>query len=195
VCLNGACVQCTAEKSTACGAESASGTAYVCDSIKHTCTTQVASSAGLCDACVSDAQCAPGELCVLDTLETPNGTKSVGYFCHWKQGGGASGAPADCKTGGRPYAGVRSVASIDGETADVCVLRSSSCVANGNFSNKDCAPGGTPDDGLCGVASPSDAKCVPYGAGYRCTMTCLGNDDCRGISSCLTSVSPNVCAL
>jgi hypothetical protein len=156
---------------------------------------QLTKSAGLCDACVSDAQCALGELCVLDTLETADGAKSVGYFCHWKQGSGASGAPADCKTAGRPYAGVRSLASIDGETADVCVLRSSSCLARTQFSNKDCAPNGSPDDGLCGVAAPSDAKCAAYGAGYRCTMTCGSSDDCPGNFACLTNVNPSVCAL
>jgi hypothetical protein len=189
-------VQCTAEKSGACGTDTRSGTAYVCDSTKHTCTTQLAKSAGLCDPCVSDAQCAPGGLCVLDTLETADGTKSVGYFCHWKQGDIGNGAPADCFAAGRPYVGVRSLASIDGEAADVCVLRSSSCVARTQFSSKDCAPTGSPNDGLCGVASPSDAKCVRAGtSSYRCSMTCGSSDDCPGSFACLTNVSPSVCAL
>jgi hypothetical protein len=136
----------------------------------------------------------PGELCVLDTLETATGTKSVGYFCHWKQGDTSNDAPADCFTMGRPYVHLRSTMSIDGEAANVCVLRVSSCAANADFSAKDCAPDGTPDDGLCGVASPSDAKCVPYGIGYRCTMTCGSTDDCPALS-CRTNVSPTVCAL
>jgi hypothetical protein len=194
VCLAGTCVECTAAKPTACRATN--GTPLVCDSIKHTCTTAQPHSAGLCQPCVADAECALGELCVLDTFGSGANQKSVGYFCHWKQGDTANGAPADCPTLGRPYVRVATGAvSIDAETADVCVLAVSSCPSSNDFRTKNCAPSGTPDDSLCGVSPPDDAKCVPYGAGYRCTMTCLTSDDCRSSSTCNIGVVPPVCTL
>lgn len=196
VCLDGACVQCTAAKPTACGADSKSGTPLVCDSLKHTCTTALAKSAGLCAPCVSDAQCKAGELCVLDTVGTGASAKAVGYFCHWKKGDSANGAPADCFANGRPYAGTLTGAtSIDGQTADVCTLRVSSCIASAEFSTKNCAPTGTPDDSQCGVAAPIDAKCIQAtgSSAYSCTMTCGSDLDCRDGFACNTNVSPPVC--
>jgi len=198
VCLAGECVQCIAAQSAACGTDTASGAPYVCDSLEHTCTTQKAKSAGLCASCVSDAQCKDGELCVLDTIGTGAARKPVGYFCHWKQGDTANGAPADCTTGsGPPYVKVLPRASsIDGAVADVCVLRRSSCPARADFSKKDCAPQRLSDDSLCGFAPPQDAKCAQFGTTtFRCTMTCLSDIDCPGSVTCLTDVSPNVCAL
>lgn len=195
VCLDGACVQCTGAKATACGADTKSGTPYVCDSLKHTCTTSLAKSAGLCASCVSDAQCKAGELCVLDTVGTGSSAKTAGYFCHWKKGDTANGAPADCLASGRPYAGTQTaVTSIDGQTADICSLRVSSCQASSEYSTKNCAPSGTPNDSLCGVAAPADAKCV-QGANsstYLCTMTCASDLDCPGLP-CDTQASPRVC--
>jgi hypothetical protein len=190
VCLAGECVQCTAAKPTACGTDTASGSPYVCDSLKHTCTTQKAKSADLCEPCVSDAQCKPGELCVLDTLGAGATAKTVGYFCHWKKGDETNGAPTDCLESGRPYAGtLTGVNSIDGQTADICSLAVSSCPANSDFRSKNCAPGGTPDDSLCGVAAPVDAKCIQAmnSSAYRCTMRCLSSEDCPAGSSCNTS--------
>jgi hypothetical protein len=195
VCLDGACVQCTGAKATACGADTKSGTPYVCDSLKHTCTTSLAKSAGLCASCVSDAQCKAGELCVLDTVGTGSSAKTAGYFCHWKKGDTANGAPADCLASGRPYAGTQTaVTSIDGQTADICSLRVSSCQASSEYSTKNCAPSGTPNDSLCGVAAPADAKCI-QGANsstYLCTMTCASDLDCPGLP-CDTQASPRVC--
>jgi len=196
VCLSGACVQCTAAKPAACGTDAATSTPFVCDSLKHTCTTQKAASAGLCAPCVSDAQCKPGELCVLDTVGTGTAAKTVGYFCHWKKGDTANGAPADCFASGRPYAGtLTGVTSIDDEKSDICSLRVSSCVANAQFSSKNCAPTGAPEDAQCGVSAPIDAKCIQVTASsaYRCTMTCLSDEDCRNGSPCNADVSPPVC--
>jgi hypothetical protein len=135
-------------------------------------------------------------MCVLDTFGSGATAKQVGYFCHWKQGDTVNGAPADCPTQGRPYFRlVSGASSIDGEVADICTLAVSSCPAKNEFRNKNCAPTGTPDDTLCGVAAPNDAKCVSIGAGFRCTMTCLGDDDCLTGSSCNTLVTPQVCTL
>jgi hypothetical protein len=136
----------------------------------------------------------PGELCVLDTIGTGAAAKAVGYFCHWKKGDVANGAPALCSSG-RPYVRTLTGAtSVDGETADICTLRTSTCIANDEFSSKDCAPTSTPDDSLCGVAPPADALCALFDTDtYRCTMTCLSDDDCRTGSSC--NIARGVCAL
>jgi hypothetical protein len=193
VCDGGVCVQCSGKDSTACG--TSSGVPLVCDSKLHTCTTRKQRSSGLCGTCVSDKECPLGQLCVLDTVSTGQTSKQVGYFCHWKQGDTANGAPSDCPTQGRPYIKVADAFSIDGEAADVCTLAVSSCTANGEFRNKNCAPTGTPNDTLCGAAAPNDAKCVSFGASYRCTMTCGSDDDCPVGFPCNTSVTPRVCTL
>ena len=194
VCLAGTCVECTTTKATACGSEK--GTPLVCDSLEHTCTTKPARSAGLCQPCVADAQCALGQLCVLDTIGSGTSQKEVGYFCRWKQGDTANGAPADCPTEGRPYVKlVADAVSVDGETAGICALAISTCPAKNEFRDKNCAPTGVANDALCGVSSPNDAKCVQFGAGFRCTMTCLSQDDCPSPSTCNTGVTPQVCTL
>jgi len=192
VCNAGTCVQCTGTKFAACGLST--GTPLVCDSLQHTCTSDKQASAGLCQSCVSDAECTPGKICVLDKFGTPS--KNVGYFCHWKQGDTADGAPADCFSLGQPYAGVQqSAVSIDGATSDICSLAASTCVALNEFRSKNCANPTLPDDSLCGVNPPKDAKCVQFGATtYRCTMTCLSDDDCPG-TACDKGVSPFVCKL
>jgi len=192
VCDAGTCVQCTGKKFAACGMDA--GTPLVCDSLKRICTTSKQQSAGLCVACVTDAQCKLGQACVLDKFGSP--VKDVGYFCHWKKGDAAHGAPADCFSTGKPYAGTQvDVTSIDGSVSDICGLRSSTCIANNQFSALDCSVASAPSDSACGVAPPKDAKCaqVPSSSSYRCTMTCLSDEDCPG-TSCDTGVSPRVCA-
>ena len=192
VCDAGICVECTAKKSAACGTDA--GTPLVCDSLKRTCTTSKQRSAGLCVSCVADAQCKPGQMCVLDKFGNPS--KDVGYFCHWKKGDVANGAPADCFATGKPYSGTQvNVTSIDGNVGDICGLRSSTCIANNQFSAKDCTLASAASDAACGFAPPKDAKCaqVPSSTSYRCTMTCLSDEDCPG-SSCDTGASPRVCA-
>jgi hypothetical protein len=194
VCDAGACVQCTGAKFAACGNNA--GTPLVCDSVMRTCTTTKQHSSGLCQPCVTDAQCNAGEVCTLDKFGTPS--KDVGYFCHWKQGDTAEGAPANCSVTGMPYVGTQVAAtSIDGTVGDICTLRSSTCVANNQFSSKDCTVASAPSDAACGVSPPKDAKCALYNAGagtYRCTMTCLSDDDCPG-TTCNTGVTPRVCLL
>jgi hypothetical protein len=194
VCDAGTCVQCTGQKFTACGQDG--GTPLVCDSLKRTCTTSKQQSVGLCQACVSDAQCTAGKLCVLDKFGSP--AKDVGYFCHWKKGDTTNGAPADCFAAGKPYAGTQvNAASIDGVMNDVCVLRTSTCVARNQFSSKDCAVASAASDAACGFAPGEDAKCiqVPSSTSFSCTMTCLSSLDCPGTNAtCDTGASPPVCS-
>ena len=86
--------------------------------------------------------------------------------------------------------------SIDGESADICGLRSSTCIANNHFSTKDCATSNAADDTKCGFAPPKDAKCSAFGPSqFRCTMTCGSDDDCPSGFSCDIGATPRVCQL
>ena len=169
----GICVQCTGTDYEACSGDA--GVYYVCNSLTNTCSTKVEHTADLCQPCVSDAQCKPGRLCV----EQKFGTLSVGYFCFFKQGDTANGAPADCTTA-QPYVSGIAATSIDGEFAQICALRASTCIAMNQYSQTSCASStGTPDNSLCGASAGVDSECTAYGASqYLCTVACGGNVDC-----------------
>jgi hypothetical protein len=189
----GECVQCTGKDYASCGMDM--GTPLVCDTKARTCTTKKKGSSGLCQTCASDAQCSAGKLCVEEKFG--NQAQSVGFFCFYEQGDTANGAPADCFADGMPYAKTLvNQTSIDGTSGDICGLRSSSCVARNQFSSKDCATASSADDSKCGFAPTKDSKCDQVGASanYRCTMTCISNDDCPG-TTCNTGVNPAVCEL
>jgi len=191
VCSDGTCVQCTGTKAEACGTRSVP---LVCDSKSNTCSTFKDSSAGLCQPCVSDAQCRPGQLCVQETLF--NGQK-LGFACFWKEGETQHGAPANCALSGRPFVKqVQNAASIDGAIADICTLRVSSCLALKQFSDVDCATSPTnpmADDSKCGVVPGMDARCaVVEEVVFRCTMTCGSNEDCLSPVACEGAVT-SVC--
>jgi hypothetical protein len=122
--------------------------------------------------------------------------KSVGYFCFYKQGDTAHGAPADCFTNGRPYSGVlKNAVSIDGQTADICSLVTSTCVALNQYRSTNCtSTTNTANDQLCGFAPGVDSKCVSFTSStYLCTTTCLSDFDCKVGVTCNTGVNPNVC--
>jgi len=180
VCSAGACVQCTGTKAEACGA-------FVCDSMSKTCSTLTAGTADLCQPCVSDAHCKPGRLCVQEIV---NG-KMLGFACFWKKGDAQNSAPANCSPDGRPYARALNATSIDGVTADICTLKVSSCLALKQFGNDICK--GTDDMTTCGAVPGVDARCVSAETGFKCTMTCGGNEDC--IFNCDTSPTPRTCNL
>ncbi len=184
------CVECTGTDYASCGEDM--GTPLVCDSLARTCTTNQEHSAGLCKTCVSDAQCDPGEMCVLQQFSD----QDVGYFCFWKKGDTANGAPALCSSG-RPYVDtVANAVSVDGTVADICGLRVSTCPAKNEFSSKDCTTSAAADDSKCSFDPTNDSKCAQYDVGvYRCTMTCLSDDDCPNGSACDTGANPAVCQL
>ena len=188
----GTCVQCTGTDYSACG--QSAGKKLVCDSVNNTCSTVAEQSSGLCKTCVSDAQCPLGEMCVNETF---NGS-SVGYFCFYKQGDTANGAPASCFSNGRPYSGVlKSAASIDGQTADICSLVTSTCSALNQFRSTNCTSAtGTANDQLCGFAPGIDSKCAATTAAdvYSCTVTCGSDLDCRSGFTCNTGINPPVCS-
>jgi hypothetical protein len=189
----GECVQCTGKDYASCGSDM--GTPLVCDSLLRTCTTNKKASAGLCKPCVADDQCTAGKLCVQEQFGSP--AQDVGYFCFWQQGDTANGAPEDCFSGGRPYADIlNDQISIDGVTADICGLRSSTCIARNQFSSKDCATSSAADDTKCGFDAGEDSKCTQASPSqYRCTMTCGSDDDCPIGFACDTGANPPVCEL
>jgi hypothetical protein len=132
-------------------------------------------------------------MCVLDKFGTP--AQDVGYFCHWKKGDTAAGAPTDCFATGKPYAGTQvNMTSIDGTVSDICTLGTSTCIANNQFKIKDCAVGSAASDPACGFAPTKDSKCaqVPSSSSYRCTMTCTSDEDCP-TGTCDTGAAPRVC--
>jgi hypothetical protein len=184
------CVECTGADYSACG--ESEGTPLVCNSLTRTCTDKKEHERGLCGACVSDAECKPGQMCVLQKY----GEQDVGHFCFWKKGDSVGGAPALCSSA-RPYVEtVDDAVSIDGTLADICGLAVSTCLARNEYRNKDCTTTALPDDSKCSFAPPNDSKCMPFDVGvYRCTMRCLSNDDCPDPSTCDTGASPPVCKL
>ncbi len=179
----GECVQCTGADYASCGMSG--GKPLICDSKARTCTNNKEHSADRCIPCVSDAQCALGQLCVKEQFGAPK--QDVGNFCFWQQGAPAGGAPADCTLPANiPYvAALKNQTSVDGKMATICGLRSSTCIARNQFSSKDCATSNAGDDQKCGFAPSNDSKCLPFGASqFRCSMACVSGDDCAGGLGC-----------
>jgi hypothetical protein len=180
----GSCVECTGTD-YACG-KAGDNTPYVCDSLRRECSTQKAGNKDLCGGCVSDAECQTGKLCVLQTFNDPNdspdqGAIEIGYFCVWRFDANP-GPDMNCFSKPPYVTRQSSTTSLDGTTADVCTLRTSTCPAQVDFSNKDCAPGGTPQDNLCGDPdAPTDGYCLETSSPgiYRCTVPCGGDPDCK----------------
>jgi|GEM_PF-995389 len=192
----GTCVECTGTDYAACRGGDA-GPGYVCDSLRNVCTERLEHSADLCQGCVSDAECKPGELCVEQKV---NG-KSLGHFCLWQQGKTEAGAPAVCGDTGRPYVSAVSAVSIDEQPATICTLRASTCTALHQYSQTSCvSPTNTPDDTLCGTLPGVDSKCAAFTTTqYRCTVACLSDDDCppSGVTpiTCNASGAYKFCSL
>ena len=185
------CVQCAGMQYAACG--QSGGKNLICNSLTNECSTSATEhSAGLCQPCVSDAQCAPGELCAEQVF---NG-KSVGYFCFFKRGDTANGAPADCTNGGRPYVKAWATTTVDGQSATLCGLAVTTCTALNEFRQTDCASSGAASDPKCGFEPGVDSKCALYGSTqYRCTVVCLSDDDCLSGVTCNTTTNPRTCNL
>jgi hypothetical protein len=194
--FGGSCVKCTGMKYAACG-KGAGAKPVVCNSLTRTCAaaTVTEHSAGLCDSCLSDAQCGDQELCVKQTFGSP--AVDVGYFCFWRKDG--SGVPAGNCLNVRPFVGGKlGQTSIDATTADICGLRATTCPAYKDYSSKNCTGSGSGDNSLCDDthASSPDGYCTQDTSNnWRCTTPCLSDDDCSVGSSCNTGVTPKVCSL
>jgi hypothetical protein len=201
--FGGTCVECAATQYASCAS---GGVNYVCKSLTRTCsTTAVERSRDACGECVSDAQCQEGKLCVKQTFNDPTdspdqGQIEIGYFCAWRLD--APNGPDGSCFSQRPYVAAREdVSSLDGATADVCLLAVTTCPAFADHRSKDCqtTPGsGVGDDALCGHPdAPHDGYCAKADdTTFRCTTPCGGaDDDCKASFTCDTATEPDTCSL
>jgi hypothetical protein len=196
VCSEGNCVQCDGDDYEACGSN-ATGTALVCDTLTQSCSTALEHSANLCDPCITDAQCQPGQLCVQQTYDDPNdtpdkGEQNVGHFCFWREDSTQTNAPGGTCANAVPFFATRTVTSIDGAQATVCGLRATTCTGYKHYSSKPCAS--PADDATCGDPRfPSDGQCDQAATDtYLCTTPCLSELDCKPGATCSAT---NVCSL
>lgn len=181
------CVQCTNSNNAAC--KSTTGETTLCHGVDHTCTEAIPASKGLCDACVSDAQCMDGQVCVQEVFVD---TLIPKYACFWKVGAKVS----DC-TKTQPYSYIRSkVSTIDGDTATICGLGVSTCSAWKEYVSPsiDCAPDGLPVHSLCTFDGVASAKCIQAATGlYQCSPRCSKQYDCLSFSECLIDQGQYAC--
>lgn len=212
-CFAGSCVECTRNEREAC-AQTESGRA-VCHAETHRCSERAPGASSLCDECVSDEQCRPGQRCVQSRGAGP-------WVCLWQRGA-RGGAPIACSPQGAPFASERALASIDERASELpmCDLRTASCAAYKAFSQP-CGRYGMrpgtlvsnygdskipeaergkpataqairPDPAACGAGGTCVAASAETGT-YECTMLCGGTQDCKSGFACSTQLEPNYCA-
>ena len=171
----GKCVACTGTQYAGCGS-APGGSPFVCDSLARTCTTEIKASALACEACVSDAQCAAGRVC----MRTKFGAAETGSYCLWTQDAAGSSAPNGNCGAVRPYIiGENAWQSVDGATPTVCKSRVSTCQGQSQFSGASCS-GPTPEGhAQCGAEGAADAYCAPFLTGHVCTVPCVSFQDCK----------------
>jgi len=173
---NGTCVECLDE--SACEG-------FVCAPETHTCTDRLARSLFACEACDHDLDCEEGQLCVPQSYDDGSGAELIGNFCTWtKEGRVGSG---DCDPDGKPFAyetpGL--VQSVDGASAVLCALRTTTCPAFVQHSQAVSGCASASDDAACGVEGIDDGLCrLNTGGNPRCTYPCLSNADCKSGSTC-----------
>lgn len=191
----GACVECTAQDNSACC--EAGGDAcckdgepgcerFVCNTIENTCSNVLAGRAEACQSCVSDAHCAEGHRCVMQTFDGPDGASvDVGWAClpEWT---GATGC-----VGLAPLVSRAQLRTTEGATAMVCDLQGTTCQGLNDYGDFiDCAPSGEPDASICGHPDVDDGYCAAVEETtnqtvYRCTYRCVSSAECR--AGCSTS--------
>lgn len=185
------CVQCTRDDAKAC-----TGGTTLCHGLTHECTDKEKESAGLCNSCVSDAQCLPGQACVPETFGLEQTTL---YACLWKKGDPSPSAPVNCSDStNQPYIITRpDVTTIDGAKATVCGLAVSTCgaVLEAVTPTIKCAPDGPPVHSLCTFGGYESGRCVQALNGeYQCSPRCSKNADCYNrISWCETTQGEMAC--
>jgi hypothetical protein len=136
VCDGGECVECTGTDYAACGTMDA--TPLVCDSLARECTDRKEGSATPCAACLSDAQCVAGTLCVPMTFGA--GNAAVGSFCLWRRDASGGSAPSGDCLNVRPYIAAESGwTSLDGASDVVCKPARTTCQGQIDILNKACS--------------------------------------------------------
>jgi hypothetical protein len=168
----GRCVQCTGVEDDACQVGSI---AYACNSQNRTCGSEAPAhevgGAGVCDPCLSDANCQAGQLCV----KTEFDGVYTGWFCQWVR-------EADSCVNYLPFTESRVVDSLDGTSAAICALSSSTCQAyDQQKKGESCS---TADE--CGVQSLDDAGCDQIVG--SCVMACASASSCPGQAACINGL-------
>ncbi len=185
---DGTCVACLTESDCA---------GKVCDLDTLTCTELPAHALNACQECEHDAECQVGQLCVEMSYSDPT-VGAVGSFCLWTKDATALGAPnGACGLSSRPFASQAEVTSVDGVSATVCTLRTTTCPAFLQHATvvSECNVPGT-DDAACGAAGFNDGRCRSTGSETMCTYPCGGNDarDCPSGFTCVAG-SDRYCSL
>lgn len=199
VCLAGTCVQCTKDELAACAVQQGGTTVQnACHALEHTCTQHELGKTPPCGECVSDAQCMAGHVCV----EMAFGGQPIAgtWYCQPVHDA------MNCSGARRFVALASGVVTIDGEVADLCTLRGSSCSAQNDYlkscglgqdnqpvpvdhAGEPVAPSVKGDNALCGLPELEDGFCVEVRPGvHRCTVLCGLLSDCPAIAqACVPS--------
>ncbi len=180
VCDSGTCVQCNADDESACGTN-------VCDLATSTCTMTPAAMTGLCQECVSDRQCMPGQGCVPMTFDGA----MVGNFCLWRRDSMEPGGPRGNCGNTRPYFRPATATSLSGAATSYCHPSRTTCEGLRDFRTQSCTTPFT-DDATCGVSGLDDGLCREQDGLTRCTYECVSDEDCRG-TTCNLGAAPNYC--
>lgn len=182
----GTCVECTAAERTACGD-------HVCKTTpgedQFTCSTQSVGSIGGCHPCASDAACAEGHACVLETFN--DGPSQ--WVCLQQQGAG-TGQVASCAAN-QPVTGTLTTASVDNVEGTFCRPKQTTCSAYLHYGSTGSGQGiwcTSNDD--CGLPNVDDGWCLPYGDNPEerlCSYACLVDMECRANADCTTVPGQN----
>jgi len=160
------CVECTSTQRTACGAT-------VCNGSTRQCENRSIGSAGICESCISDAECIPAARCAVHVF----GGAELGAFCF------PISQDESCPQ--TPFSGLANgVTTIDGELADLCLLRRTTCAAidDSGLLGKDCTASSD-----CGLPNVDDGVCDA--ALGKCSFPCISPFDCPGgAGSCLGGI-------
>ena len=186
---SGACVECLSEADCSAGTK-------VCDPAANTCTALDARALSACQECVHDAQCAVGQLCVEQVFDS----EVVGNFCTWRKDGRPATVSASCFSAGEPYAGQPAdpVTSVDGASAVLCTLRSTSCPAFLQHSQlvTGCTDETPTSDDACGATDLDDGLCRQNtGGDSLCTYPCRSAEDCSGSTTTCVGAPDGYCSL
>jgi hypothetical protein len=128
-------------------------------------------SAGLCETCVADNHCAAAQRCATHLF----GTTPIGPFCFPVATGAASNT---CNL--TPYSGLTASTTVDGVSANLCLLRRTTCTGLGDFNVQVCDAAAD-----CGEEGLDDGRCDEEAE--VCSIPCTNNIDCfdPGANSCL----------
>ena len=173
-------MECTAKEYSACQEGQ-----KVCDASEHTCSDRDIRSKQACGECLADIECLEGMLCVTEVFDETE----LGAVCLWRKDAEGTGAPNhNCGDNGRPYVSAEPRTSVNGVETEVCTLRVSTCQAQQDFTNKSCSGETEEGHAECGEPDLSDGYCLQFSPSqYRCTVPCLGVDDCKpGVGACIT---------